>query len=59
MEAMDMLDDLKELMYLYDSGDMCRIDLEAKIHKYQSRVDQFDREMSEQEELFKKVALFG
>ena len=59
-EVYDMLDDLKELLSLYQTGELCQLDIEAKVHRWQKVVDQFDAEMEEQYEIFReKIESFG
>jgi glyceraldehyde-3-phosphate dehydrogenase/erythrose-4-phosphate dehydrogenase len=44
-EVFEMLDDLLELQTLYAMNDLTEIDFKAKIQKYQSQIDMFEKNM--------------
>lgn len=51
-DIFDMIDELKELQALYNSGDLRNFDFETKIQKYERIVDAFESAMAPQEDLF-------
>ena len=44
-DVFEMLDDLLELQTLYAMNDLTEIDFKAKIQKYQSQIDMFEKNM--------------
>lgn len=47
-EVFEMLDDLRELQTLYAMNDLTEIDFKAKIQKYQSQIDMFEKNMEQE-----------
>lgn len=47
-EVFEMLDDLLELQTLYAMNDLTEIDFKAKIQKYQSQIDMFEKNMEQE-----------
>lgn len=43
-DIIDVIDDLRELQHLYASQDLCYIDFEEKLQKYQAIVEDFEKE---------------
>jgi tetrahydromethanopterin S-methyltransferase subunit B len=54
-DIFDMIADLKELQKLYVMGDICYIDFQEKIAKYDAIIEDFERAMGAQEEMFDNV----
>lgn len=46
-ELFEMIDDLRELQKLYAMGDVCYIDFQEMISKYEIRVEEFEKDMQE------------
>lgn len=44
-EVLEMIADLKELQKLYTMGDICYIDFQEKLLKYEEIVETFENEM--------------
>lgn len=51
-DIFEMLDELKELQALYNTGDLRNFDFETKIQKYERMIDAFEAAMAPKEELF-------
>lgn len=49
-DILDMIADLKELRKLYEMGDICLIDFQDKISKYETQFDSYERDMESQYE---------
>jgi hypothetical protein len=59
-EFYDMVSDLRELLHLHKQGELCQLDIEAKLHRWQAEVNRFDNEMEEQYQIFcEKIKDFG
>lgn len=41
-DVLEMIDDLRELQKLYSMGDICYIDFQEKVLKYENIVDEFE-----------------
>jgi tetrahydromethanopterin S-methyltransferase subunit B len=54
-DIFEILDDLRELKTLYSMNELCLLDFEEKMAKYNAIVDKFEREMAPQEDLFDNV----
>jgi uncharacterized protein with von Willebrand factor type A (vWA) domain len=46
-DVLEFLDDLKELQKLYAMGDICYMDFQEKINKYEQRADKIERDMED------------
>ena len=46
-EVLEFIDDLRELQKLYAMGDICYIDFQEKIAKYEERADKIERDMED------------
>lgn len=44
-DVIEMIDDLRELQKLYAMGDICFVDFQEKLLKYEQRFDQFEADM--------------
>lgn len=44
-DIFEMIDDLRELQKLYAMGEVCYIDFQEKIQKYERVIDQFEADM--------------
>lgn len=44
-DYVEMIADLKELQHLYATRDLCYIDFQEKISKYEDVIDQFEQEL--------------
>lgn len=44
-ELCEFIDDLRELQKLYAMGDICYMDFQEKLLKYQDAVDSYERDM--------------
>ena len=53
-DLFEMIADLKELQKLYAMGDICYIDFQEKIAKYEGMVEDFEKDM---EDMFDNVPL--
>lgn len=45
-DVLEMIDDLRELQKLYTMGDICFIDFQEKILKYEDTVSDFEEEFA-------------
>jgi len=44
-DILEMIDDLRELQALYDTGELRNINFGIMLKKYEDRVEQFERDM--------------
>lgn len=51
-DVFDIIDELKELQTLYNTGDLRNFDFETKIQKYERIIDAFESAMAPREDLF-------
>jgi hypothetical protein len=51
-DLVEFIQDLRELQKLYVMGDICFLDFEEKIARYESEVDRFEDEMDKEMEAF-------
>lgn len=51
-DILEMIDDLRELHKLYTLGEICELDFQDKIRKYESTVDRFEQDI---EDMFSNV----
>lgn len=47
-DLIEFVHDLRELQYLYATGDICYIDFQEKLLKYQEAIDRFEAELEEE-----------
>lgn len=47
-DTLEIIDDLRELQKLYAMGDICFLDFQEKLLKYETIVEEFEQAMSEQ-----------
>ena len=47
IDILEFIDDLKELQKLYGMGDICHMDFQEKIQKYEDQVAQFEAQLEE------------
>lgn len=57
-DILEFIDDLKELHVLYKQGDIRDFDFANKIQKYERQVEEFERAMDAQHQLFFKDTPF-
>jgi len=57
-DILEFIDDLKELHVLYKQGDIRDFDFANKIQKYERTVEEFERAMDAQHQLFFKDTPF-
>ena len=46
-DIFEMIDDLRELQTLYAMGDICFVDFQEKIQKYETVIDQFEADYAD------------
>jgi hypothetical protein len=47
-DVIEMIDDLRELQKLYAMNEICFMDFQEKLLKYESRFDTFERDMEQE-----------